>query len=57
MDSEGASRPLISYENSVVHHLSALRLRTTRLYLVLEDPAGDEAKLQVVREEVAAWAR
>lgn len=54
---DGTSRPLITDENSLVHHLSPLRLRTTRLYVVVGDEGRDADKVRAIREEVQGWGR
>jgi HD superfamily phosphohydrolase len=51
---DGTSRPLITDENSLVHHLSPLRLRTTRLYVVTDEPL-DAGKTRAIRDEVEGW--
>jgi HD superfamily phosphohydrolase len=58
-EKDGTSRPLISQESSLVHHLSHLRLRTTRLYVVGLDKEKepDRSKIEAIRREVEAWAK
>jgi HD superfamily phosphohydrolase len=53
IETNGTSHPLIEDSNSLIHHLSQLRLRTTRLYLV----ESDEANINAVRDEVQEWSR
>jgi 16S rRNA U516 pseudouridylate synthase RsuA-like enzyme len=57
VEKDGMSQPLISHENSLVHHLSHQRLRTTRLYVVGLDKEADREKIEAVRQEVVAWTR
>jgi hypothetical protein len=57
VEKDGTSRPLISHENSLVHHLSHLRLRTTRLYVVGLDKVADRVTIEAVRQEVVGWTR
>jgi HD superfamily phosphohydrolase len=59
VEANGNSSPLITHENSLVHHLSALRLRTTRLYVVGLDKsqAADREKFEALRKEVEDWTK
>jgi HD superfamily phosphohydrolase len=59
VESDGRSRPLIAHENSLVHHLSHLRLRTTRLYVVGLDKEreADKQKILTIRQEVENWTK
>jgi hypothetical protein len=59
IEKDGTSRPLISHEDSLVHHLSHLRLRTTRLYVVGldKDKEGERQKIEAIRQEVVDWTR
>jgi HD superfamily phosphohydrolase len=55
VEKDGTSHPLISYDNSLVHHLSHLRLRTTRLYVVGLDKDHEAAKIAAIKADVAEW--
>lgn len=51
---DGSVRPLVEDTNSIIHHLSQLRLRMSRLYVV--GPI-DDAKLEKVRALAQSWSR
>lgn len=51
---DGTVRPLVEDKHSIVHHLSQLKLRMSRLYVV--DPGSDE-QLKRIQEEVQSWAK
>lgn len=53
----GTGRPLIALEDSLVHHLSHLRLRTTRLYVVGLDKEVEKDKIEAIRRKVVGWTR
>jgi hypothetical protein len=57
VEPNGSSSPLITHESSLVHHLSSLRLRTTRLYVVGldKDRGADREKIDAIRKEVERW--
>ncbi|HJT36427.1 MAG TPA: HD domain-containing protein [Pirellulales bacterium] len=51
---DGSVRPLVEDKNSVIHHLSQLRLRMSRLYVV--GPVEDE-KFKAIQRDAQAWVR
>ena len=51
---DGVVRPLIEDQNSILHHLSQLRLRMSRLYVVGVD---DEALVKRIQNKVKAWCK
>lgn len=55
MQSDGSVEKLVSSENSVIHHLSRLRLETARLYVVLGRSPEAKEKLESIRNDVAEW--
>jgi len=52
--SSGEVRKLVDDQNSIIHHLSKLRLQMSRLYLA---KPVDKSKLEEIRAEVRAWAK
>lgn len=51
---DGTVRPLVDDKDSIVHHLSQLKLRMSRLYVV--GPVSEEA-LGRIRKEVQSWVK
>jgi HD superfamily phosphohydrolase len=51
-ESDGTVRNLVEDQRSILHHLSKLRFRMSRLYVV--GPI-DDAKLQEIKTEVKSW--
>jgi HD superfamily phosphohydrolase len=51
---DGKARPLVEDKNSIVHHLSQLKLRMSRLYVV--GPVTDKL-FASIRNEVQAWCK
>ncbi len=57
-DREGDVQLLVAQEDSVIHHLSKLRLQVARLYVLLEDPPEEaERKLASITADVEEWLR
>jgi len=50
---DGLIRPLVEDKNSIVHHLSQLKLRMSRLYVV--GPVSDD-EFARIQQEVQSWA-
>jgi uncharacterized protein len=48
---------LISNDCHLVHHLSSLRFKTARLYLVNTDPPLPPEKVKAIKREVDGWLR
>jgi HD superfamily phosphohydrolase len=53
-DRDGVVRALVEDKNSIIHHLSKLRLRMSRLFVV--GPMEDQ-KFKAIQQEVQAWVR
>ena len=51
---DGSVRPLVEDKNSIVHHLSQLKLRMSRLYVVGPVSDADFARIQ---KHVQSWAK
>ena len=51
---DGTIGPLIEDRHSILHHLSQLRMRMSRLYVV--GPVEEE-KLAEIQQEVSSWAK
>jgi hypothetical protein len=51
---DGSIRPLVEDKNSIVHHLSQLKLRMSRLYVV--GPVSED-ELGRIQKQVQSWAK
>ncbi len=54
---DGTSALLIENDCHLVHHLSSLRFKTARLYLVNTEPPLPPEKIETIRQEVDGWLR
>jgi len=54
---DGTSALLIENDCHLVHHLSSLRFKTARLYLVDNEPPLAPEKVETIRREVDGWLR